>query len=260
MPTFSQLWGDDLTTELGTNDTSVLFTDARRKHAVNQGLQQFADLTECCIRQSTISVSSSAQEFDLLSSAILVGSSNQKFSRMANQGPVYIKTDTAGNQQFTAGDDFPERKIPFLDAAQDGWRSTTPGDPSGWYQRVSSGARYFGLDCPANVSTSETAELLIPYVPVLSSLTASTAIPYFGRSDLFIYHQASVHYAAHQMEKLRRDKEAAADQLQMFMGYVARYNAQKAKKGPKGVRAARSYFRNARMDREGGSALSPWWR
>lgn len=257
MPTFSQLWGNDLTLELGSNDTSVLFTDARRQDAVQKGLQQFADLTECCLIQSSITVSSSAQEFNVLSSA-LAGSSAAPFSRMADQGPVYIVSDTAGNQRFTAGDeDFPERKINFLDAAQEGWRSTTPGSPSGWYQRASSGARYLGLDCPANVSTSETAKLLVPYIPVLSTLS-DTAVPYFGRTDLAIYHQASVHYGAHLMEKLRRDDERAEKQLQNFLGYVNRYNAQKAKKGMKSVRSARSYFRNARNSGDGDR--TPWWR
>jgi hypothetical protein len=260
MPQFSQLWGDDLTTELGSNDTSVLFTDARRKHAVNVGLRQFADLTECVVIQSSVSVSSSAQEFDLNSSAVLAGSSGHRFTRLADQGPVFVKSDTAGNQQITAGDDFPERKIPFLDAAQSGWRSTTPGSPSGWYQRVSSGAHYFGLDCPADVSTSETAELLIPWVPYLSSLTSDTSIPYLGLSNLFLFHQASVHYGAHLMEKLRRDDERADRQMQLFLGYVQRYNAQSQKKGPKAVRAAKSYFRNARNSREGGNQEAPWWR
>src|SRR5688500_10697243 len=115
MPAFSQLWGDDLTTELGTNDTSVLFTDARRKHAINQGYRQFADLTECFVKRSSITVSSSAQEFNLNSSATMAGSSG--FLRIAGEGPAYIKTDTAGNQQIFAGDDsFPQRAIPFLDA------------------------------------------------------------------------------------------------------------------------------------------------
>lgn len=257
MPQFSQLWQDDLTTELGTNDTSVLFTDARRKHAVNVGLRQFADLTECFVKRSSVTVSSSAREFNLLSTTILPAGD---FARMADQGPVYVKTDTAGNQQFIAGDDFPERKIPFLDAAQSGWRSTTPGDPTGWYLRADGGAMYFGLDCPANVSTSETAELLIPYVPYLSSVTADTSIPWSSRVDLSLFQQASVHYAAHLMEKLRRDDERANTQMQMFLGYVQRYNAQKQKKGPKAVRAANSYFKNARGSRDVGSPLAPWWR
>ena len=262
MPAFSQLWGDDLTTELGTSDTSVLFTDARRKHAINQGYRQFADLTECFVTRSSITVSSGSQEFNLTSSSVMSGSSG--FLRMASEGPVYIKTDTAGNQQFIAGDEFPQRAVPFLDATEDGWRSTNTGDPTGWYLRDDGGRKFFGFDVAANVSTAETAELLIPFVANPSSMTSDTTIPFAVstnyRNDLYPYHQGLVHFAASQLEKLRKDEQASADQLQAFMGYVNRYNAQKSKKGAKGVRSARSYFRNARLDREVGSPLAPWWR
>lgn len=264
MPQFSQLWGDDLTTELGTNDTSVLFTDARRKHAINQGYRQFADLTECFVKRSSITVSSSAQEFSLNSSAVLSGSSG--FLRIASEAPAYIKTDTAGNQQIWAGESFPQREIPYLDATDEGWRSTeTPSDPNGWYLRQSGGQLLFGLDCPADVSTSETAELIIPFVCNPSSMTSDTQMPFAVstnyRNDLYPYHQALVHYAAHQMEKLRRDDERAEKQMQLFMSYVQRYAQQHRKKGTNGVRTARSYFRNAMRRGQGeGGLLAPWWR
>ena len=196
MPQFSQLWGDDLTTELGTNDTSVLFTDARRKHAINQGYRQFADLTECFVKRSSVTVSSSAQEFNLNSTTYLTAGD---FLRLASEGPTYIKTDTAGNQQIYAGDDFPQRAIPFA------------------------------------VSTNY-------------------------RHDLYPYHQGLVHYAAHQMEKLRRDDERADKQMRMFLGYVERYLQAKRKKGSNGVRASRSYFRNAQRRGSEGGLLAPWWR
>jgi hypothetical protein len=263
MPQFSQLWGDDLTTELGTSDTSVLFTDARRKHAVNQGYRQFADLTECFAKRSSITVSSSAQEFNLNSSAILPGSSGG-FLRVSAEGPVYRTTDTAGNQQILAGDDFPQRAIPYLDSADPGWRSTQTGTPSGWYLRTDGGALYFGLDCPADVSTSESAELLIPYVANPSSMTSDTAIPFAVstnyRHDLYPYHQGLVHYAAHQMEKLRRDDERADKQMKLFLGYVERYLHAHRKKGSNGVRTSRSYFRQATRRSEDGGPLAPWWR
>lgn len=262
MPRFSQLWGDDLSVELGTNDTAVLFTDARRKHAVNQGYRQFADLTECALQRSSITVSSSAQEFNLTSSSVLAGSSG--FLRLAAEGPAYIKTDTAGNQEIYAGDeDFPQRAIPFLDSDDQGWRSTsTPGNPSGWYLRSSGGRLLIGLDRPADVSTSETAELIIPFVMNPSSLTSDTQIPFAQssnhRNDLYPYHQACVHYAAHQMEKLRRDDERAEKQLQLFMGYVQRFVQQSRKKGTNAVRSARNYFRRARNTDLNG-LRAPWW-
>jgi hypothetical protein len=263
MPQFSQLWGDDLTTELGTSDTSVLFTDARRKHAVNQGYRQFADLTECFQKRSTITVSSSAQEFSLNSSAVLSGSSG--FLRLAAEGPTYVKTDTAGNQQIYAGEDFPQRAIPYLDAADPGWRSTqSPGNPSGWYLRDDGGRKLFGFDRPADVSTSETAQLVIPFVANPSSMTSDTAIPFAVstnyRNDLYPYHQGLVHYAAHQMEKLRRDDERADKQMQLFLGYVQRYLQANRKKGANGVRTARSYFKQAMGRRSEMGIPAPWWR
>jgi hypothetical protein len=52
--TFQFLYDDALHTELGTNDTAVLFTTAKRKKAINEGLRQFAALTECWVKESTI--------------------------------------------------------------------------------------------------------------------------------------------------------------------------------------------------------------
>lgn len=263
MAQFSQLYGDDLSNELGTNDTSVLFTDARRKHAINVGYRQFADLTECWIKRSTVTVSSSAQEFNLNSTTILSGGD---FNRIAPEGPAFVKTDTAGNQQIIAGEqDFPEVAIPAMDAVSGEWRSTeTPGTPSGWYRRKQGSALFFGLDRPANVSTSETAELVIPYVARPSSMTSDTQIPFSDSNgysrELDEYHQAPVHYASHLMEKLRRDDERAGQQLQAFMGYVTRYNAQNRPKGARQVRKT-PYFRNARYrSDDAGSLRAPSWR
>ena len=37
MANFETLYTSDLDVELGSNDSAVLFTTARRKHAINQG-------------------------------------------------------------------------------------------------------------------------------------------------------------------------------------------------------------------------------
>ena len=66
MPTFSELYSTRLTQELGTDDASRLFTTARRKAAINAGLLQFADLTECTLRQSTVAAT---QSFSLQTAA-----------------------------------------------------------------------------------------------------------------------------------------------------------------------------------------------
>lgn len=252
MATFGTLYQSALDVELGSNDSAVLFTTARRQHAINEGYRQFADLTECLTKQSTVTVLSSGQEYNLLSTTVLP---DGDFLRIADQAPIFRKFDTSGQVTLVmAGDeDFPQREIQWLDAAQSGWRSTSLGTPTAWYQRKAGGAFYFGLDCPVDVSSNESAELVIPYVPMPSSLTQSTEVPFtldgLTRTDLQPYHQALVHYAAHDLEKIRKDPEASDRQLQKFLGYVQRFVMATRPKGPRSLRAGRSYFQEARRGR-----------
>lgn len=260
MATFSALYDDALHTELGTNDTSVLFTGARRKHAINEGYRQFADITECFTAQSTISVSTGVQEIEL--------STLSNFARVAGQGPVFIISDSNGQQQVLAGNDFPQRDVPYLDGAQTGWRSTVTGYPSGWYLRDDGAHKYFGLDRRFDVSSGSTmtGKLILPWVQIPSSMTSDTDVPFkvgsLTRQDLLPYHTAIVHYAAHDLEKLRKDTDASDRQLQKFQGYISRFFGQMRPKGSRSVRTAVSYFRNARNrggDR-GGVLVPEWYR
>lgn len=258
MATFLGLYEDALHTELGTNDTAVLFTGARRKHAINEGYRQFADLTECFTKQSTLAVSTGVQELDL--------STISDYVRVAAQAPAFIISDSNGQQTVIAGDDFRQRDIPYLDAAESGWRSTETGYPSGWYLRNDGGHQYFGLDRRFDLSSGSTlsAKLVFPYVAIPSSMTSDTQVPFAvstsQRTDLQPYHQALVHYAAHQLEKLRKDQEASDRQLKAFLGYVERFLGAMRPKGPRSARTAVPYFRNARRGgRDRGGLLAPWW-
>lgn len=258
MATFGALYQDALDVELGSNDSAVLFTTARRKHAINEGYRQFADLTECLTRQSTVTVSTGAQEYNLLSTTVLSGGD---FVRVASQGPVYQTFDSNGSlSQSLAGDNFPQRAIPLMDATGgEDFRSTSAGTPAGWYLRPSGGQLLFGLDRLPDLSSNETAQLIVPYVPNPSSMTASTDVPFTvtsqTRTDLQPYHQALVHYAAHDLEKIRKDPEAAATQLEKFMGYVQRYLGAMRPKGGRGIRTARAYF----PPRGESYRETPWW-
>lgn len=249
MATFEQLSKDDLHRELGSNDTQVLFTGARRRHAINEGLRQFADLTECYIRRSTIACSSGSQEFNLTSTSVIP---DGDFIRIASEQPFFEISDSNGVRQTLSGALFPQVSIPFLDHADQGWRSTVLSYPTGWYHRSSGGAMYLGLDHPLYLSTgsTETACLTVPYVAQPSSMTSSGTEPFTlngqTRSDLRPYHQALVHYAAHDLEKLRKDKEASDGQLKKFLGYVERYVTATRPKGNRTVRTAVAYFRRAR--------------
>jgi hypothetical protein len=264
MATFSALYDDALHTELGSNDTSVLFTTAKRKAAINEGMRQFADLTECYVKQSTINTTNGTQEFNLNSSVL---STTGEYLRIASQGPVYQVSDSNGLSQTLSGNDFPQVSVPYLDNAQSGWRSTATGIPTGWYLRNDGGAQYFGLNRIVGLSTgsTQTAKVILPYVVKPSSMTADTAVPFtdtvagLTRSDLQPYHQALAHYGAYKLELLRKDKEASKEQLSAFMGYVQRYKDQTRPRGNRVVRAAVSYFRNARGNRDRGGVLVPDW-
>jgi hypothetical protein len=67
-----------------------------------------------------------------------------------------------------------------------------------------------------------------------------------ARSDLYEYSQAFVHFGAHRLELLRKDKQASQQQLKEFLGYVQRYQDAKRPKGNRVVRTAINYFRRAR--------------
>jgi hypothetical protein len=68
------------------------------------------------------------------------------------------------------------------------------------------------------------------------------------RVDLRPYHMATVHYAAHQLEKFRRDDQASQMQLQKFLGYVSRYAASMRIKGGRTVNAVAHYFNRSRSE------------
>jgi hypothetical protein len=90
----------------------------------------------------------------------------------------------------------------------------------------------------------------VPYVAFPAPLSSDTSEPFTVnssvRTDLRPYHQALVHYAAHSLEKLRRDDQASDRQLQKYQGYVARYLSNKRVKGGRAVTQAVAYFNRER--------------
>ena len=114
MAIFELLTGSWLDHELRTDDSTQLFTSTRRAQAVNDGLLEFAELTECFIRQSTIACSCNTQEYNLNSSAI----TSTDFVRVAAQGIEYRVLSSGGSSiaklSVLAGDEFPRRDIEWL--------------------------------------------------------------------------------------------------------------------------------------------------
>ena len=248
MPVFSSLYTTYLTQELGSEDSTILFTDSRRKRAVKDGIAQFADLTECLARTYTLTVTSTAYEYDLNA----IGD----FARMAaNQDIAFQYTDASSNLTVVAGrTDLPMRTVAYLDNYEPGWRqssvSTSMQLPSATYLRPDGPALWLGFTPPPSSGSSASMLAKVPYVPYLASSAVSTTtepwtINSSARTDLRPYFMAPVHYAAHQLEKLRRDDAASDRQLQKFIGYVQRYLSDKRQKGGTVLTHARQYFRRS---------------
>lgn len=254
MTQFSSLWNRLLTQEIGNEDSTQLFTDARRQAGINDGIAEFADLTECFIRVSSQVWVGGTLEIDLNSTTVIP---DGDFLRLAaKQSPECQYTDASSYTQILAGDDFRQVDVAWLNRYEMGWRTSTVASsvsqlPRFFYLRPDGGSLYFGMVPVASTGSSASIKVLIPYVakpPVIPS-TGTTVEPYTingaVRGDLRPFHRAAVHYAAHQMEKLRRDDQAADRQLQRFMSFVMRYVQEMRQKGGTALTSARTYFRRS---------------
>mgnify|MGYP001581262506 CR=1 FL=1 len=258
---FSALYVDRLDEELGNSDSTRLFLTARRRYAINEGIRQFADLTECLTKESSIGCSNGVGEYDLNST---VNTTSADFIRLSKQEPEYRlrSSGSSGSTQYTAGDDLRRTTVQWLDQYEPGWRNSTGGTPQYYYERWNGGRRLIGLFPPPRITSSQTGTLRVPYVARPSSLTSDTQVPFKDsslatRNDLEPYHQAFVHYGAYQLEKLRIQKQESNEQFQVFMGYVQRFLSAMRPKGGTMIKVARSYFGESRR-RGAVGGLTAW--
>ena len=252
MPVFSSLYTGYLDTELGTDDSTVLFTTARRKAAVNLGIKEFAALTECQQQRITVTITGGTQEYNLNSTAIVP---NGDFDGFTKEGVVFTYTDASSNVTKLGGDDLPRRDVHWLDRYRPGWQSDTTAStvrqtPEFWYVRPSGASLFLGFTPRPCTGSSASASFTLPYLAQHVVLTSDSQYPFTvggsPRLDLTRYHQAVVHYAAHHLEKLRKDDAASDRQLQKFLGYVQRYWQDARIKGGRAIMTARNYFERQR--------------
>ena len=259
MPQFSSLYNTRLYQELGT-DSTVLFNAVRRKNAVNRGAAEFAQLTKCLTRRVSFTVTGNTAEYDLNSTLVIPAGDFENFDP---DGVEFRYTDASSNLTILARDTLPRRDIDWLNQNEPGWRLSTVAVtvqqfPKYHYVRANGPALFLGFTPTPSTGSSASAQCMLTYVAQAPVMVATTDQPFtFNssvRTDLNTYHQGLVHYAAHQLEKLRRDDQASDRQLQKFLGYVARYFADQRIPGGRQIRQAKNYF--VSRGRDWGTALA----
>lgn len=257
MPNLSTLSGRLLDVELGSEDSTVLFTTARREGAINDGLREFADLTECWIRAVDYTWSTAFTFlFPINSTAVIP---EQDFVRLAAERAVEFRyfSSVASTQVVTlTGPTLPERTVRWLDETKQDWLRTDASSglqlPESYHIAHQAGQVFMGFEPWPSTGTATSAVFNVRflYVAYHASLTASTSVPFAvganARNDLRPYHQAAVHYAAAQLEKLRKNIEASQQQMQLFVSYVRRYLDSTRIKGGNAIRTTRNYLSDHR--------------
>lgn len=248
MVAFSSLYGTRLDRELGTDDSTVLFTTARRKSAVNEAAFEFSQLTNCLTRWVTFTGTGGTSEYDLNSTTIIAAGD---FGGFANEPVEFTYTDASSHVTILSGDSLPRRDISWLDQYRPSWRLSTVASsvaqlPQIYYQRIDGAQYLLGFTPVPSTGSSASFTVKVPYQADAPTMVNDADQPFTfagaNRTDLAQYHQGLVHFAAHHLEKLRRDDQASDRQLQKFLGYVSRYLQNQIQKGPKAIRQARNYF------------------
>jgi hypothetical protein len=248
MSTFAQLYGSYLDIELGSADTSALFTTARRKDAVNRAQQEFGKQTECFTKSVSIPLSDGTREYDL--EAVITA---DDFLAIGKDGVEFVFTDADGNVSYRSGDDFPRLDLDILNREQQGWRSAASASfPQSYYVREHAGKVYLGFSEPPAIESGESASVTLPYVAMPPDMTGDTDEPFSlsagsdPKKSLRPWHQALVHYAAALLEPLRKNFDGEQRQRQLFAAHVADYLQRKRKRGGSRVVFARDYRGEAR--------------
>lgn len=247
---FSRLYGDLLSTELGSADGDPVsgmtpgqrFTTPRRKDRINDAMQEFNRLTECFTRSFPVPIVDGTQEID-----ILAGITPGDFLSVAKQGLEVQQVNAGGHLTTYSGPDLERFEIALLNAKFPGWRTASKGVPSAYYTREEGGQYLIGFNVPIAVGAGETWTLLVPYIASVPVMVSDNDEPFtvggLVKKVLRPWHQGLVHYASAKLELLRRDVTASQAQMQAFSGYVADYLQQRRPKGGQTVQLAREYFR-----------------
>lgn len=223
MATFLELYGEELSIQLSSTDTSNLFTTARRKAQVNNGMREFVRLTECVKKTASIPMVDETAAYDLEATAT-------DFSWLSEMEGISIARDNGTTVTYlTEGERGGLTRVDKrrLDREHPGWRAADPGTPRYVYQDTEGGTTLLGFYPPPDIPATETWTLSVPYVPQVADMTAPDDEPFTFSANVAIrlrpWHLAVTHYAAYKLETARKQYAQAKAQLEAFSGLVKDY-------------------------------------
>lgn len=251
---FSDLYGTDLDTELGTTDRTQRFTTVLRKRYVNEGQRVFNEQTGCFVKRFAIPLVDGTAEYNVEGSSVITAGDYLRPSKTTATLRRYDGAGTApSDYSYIEGPDLPYHSEEYLNQTRPGWRAETAATPDAWTLRSDGGAQYAVLVPPPDVPTAETWVLLWPYVAQPADMSADGDEPYTAsgatRTSLRPYHRGILHYAAANCEKLRKNYEGSERHMKLFAAVVAKYATDQQRPTGSSIRLAQNFRSRLRMSR-----------
>lgn len=257
--TFLQLYGEELTLQLASDDATNRFTTARRKAQVNNGQREFVRLTECVKRNGALPLVDEQATYDLEAAFT-------DFWWLSEREGISIAIDDGTTVRYLVeGKDLERVDKRRLDREHPGWRSADPGTPRFFCLDRDGGALNLCFFPPPDIAVGETWTATVPYVPSVPDMVGASDIPFTFAGNplksLEAWHLACTHYAAYKMETARKRYNEAKDQLQFFAALVKDFLDKQKVPGGDQVAYAHDYMATLNQRRAGafsGDVLTDW--
>lgn len=256
--TGEEIVGTELDTELGTTDRTVRFTTTLRLRYANEGQRVFNEQTNCYVRRAQISIRE-IQEINLEQEAVGDFTPDDPLTdyiRPAKTSATLVRNPGTADFTYVEGPNLLYTTEEELNQTSPNWRAASAGVPSKYYIRFDGQYTRLGFDVVPDIPTGETWTLYFPYVAVPPDMAGHGEEPYTPsealsttRETLRPYHRAIVHYAAAQLEKLRKNWEGVERQMKLFAAYVAKYQADQAPARGSSIRLRQDYRARLRTSR-----------
>lgn len=242
--TFVDLYSTELDRVLSTSAQSTLFTEARRKAAINAAAQWFTVETECLRRVVEVTLANNSDGIDLLDSANIAA---QDFLFIAKSGPEIEHTNAAGTVTTVAGKDFERTSVEMLNRDQPGWRQADSSLPSSWYLE-DDGTTFLRWTPAIKLTSGESAIVRVPYVFRPAEMVADADVPFTAtngdaKTSMTPWYDGIVLKAASELEYARKDLDRSNLFMQQAQAQVANYLDKQRAPGGKRVQFKRRYYK-----------------